>query len=489
MKNKLFLLDLALCSIWVLAILGGRHNWSAAPLLVSLAAVYFRITFSFTFNLKEKRSWIPLLGMWACSFSTLFFSGILGISDMGKLPCSFFGYWSNRNENIAIGMILVLLIWLLPVILYFIQLFRRKLVRTDLSYKNMFGAILWTDRKASNYSELMLVTIGSLYAGLTMDPRACRFVCIVAPALSYYLICSYYKVKAERLWVIIISMILFFYAQVTCNYVRVGMLAASFGFIVYVGCLLNNNMKRFFTTFMAIIYIGIFLPSLSIGYNQYTCINYARSEMIPLLPFRGVFVINDGSKQVGLRDRYGLLVPPQYDELVYFKSKNSWLGDVELRKCGDTRTYDILNGMIRRKSDIDSILQNRVYDCIKKIYDGSNLRNGERCQVIIKNLNSQKIEANLKIIMDEDMIVDYDEKPFFPNDTIQPLLRQCVYGAIHLDNYSNAKTVCYLTDVCDTTNRLSFSVKVNFSADETPKEEVIIELTNKICNLLKEDSN
>lgn len=489
MKNKLFLLDLVLCSIWVLAILGGRHNWSAAPLLVSLAAVYFRITFAFTFNRNEKRSWIPLVGMWS-SFGFMFYlNGFSGFGDMIQFPANLLGFNLSISERNLFDAVLILLIWLLPIVLYLVQLFRKRLIKTDLTYKDMFGAILWTDRKAVNYSKLMLIAIGTLYAGLAMEAKVCRFTCIVAPALSYYLVCRYYKIKADKLWVILIGMIMFFYAQVTCNYIRLSLFVVSFASVVYIGCLLHNKTKQFYTTFLVIIYIGIILPSLSIGYNQYSCINYARTSFYSLGTIRGVFIIktgDDAQKQVGLRDRYGLLVEPEYDDLKFFKEQNSWFAKVELRKCGDKRIYDIANNRLCKKSDIDGILQEKVYDCIGKYYEGHEPERGEKCQVIVTNSSNGKTIADLRISMYGNMVINYDDKPFFPNDTIKPNVGKFIYGEMGKD-YSYRKTAGYMSEVRDSISQQSYRIKVNLAADKTPEEDNIVELTNEICGLLVKD--
>lgn len=486
MKNKLFLLDLALCSLWALAILGGRHNWSAAPLLASLAAVYFRITFAFTFNRNDKRSWIPLVGMWS-SFGLMFcVNGFPGFGDMLQFSANLLEYNLSKSERYSFGTILILLIWLLPIALYLVQLFRKRLIKTELTYKDMFGVILWTDRKAANYSKLMLVSIGALYAGLAMDARTCRFACIVAPALSYYIVCQYYMMKAEKLWVILIGMIMFFYAQVTCDYIRVSLLAVSFALVVYMGCLLHNKTKQFYTTFLVIIYIGIILPSLSIGYNQYACINYARTGFYSLGTIRGVFIIKNGDgvqMQLGLRDRYGLLVRPEYDDLKFFKEQNSWFAKVELRKCGDIRIYDIANNKFGKKSDIDSILQEKVYNCIEKYYEGHEPNCGEKCQVVVTNLSNGKTIANLKINLYGNMHINYDDKPFFTNDTIQLNEGKCIYGEMR-EEYSYRRTASYMNEIRDSISQQSYMVKVNLAADKTPEEDNIVELTNEICGFL-----
>lgn len=151
MRNKLFLLDLALCSLWILAILGGIHNWSTAPLTI----VYFRITFAFIFNCNERQSWIPLTGMLSCFGFMFCVNGFSGLGDMIQFPANLLEFNLSISERNLFGVILILLIWLLPIVLYLVQLFRKRLIKMELTCKDMFGRILWTDRKAGYYSMLM----------------------------------------------------------------------------------------------------------------------------------------------------------------------------------------------------------------------------------------------------------------------------------------------------------------------------------------------
>jgi len=489
MKNKLFLMNLALCSVWLLAILGSRESWNTVPLAVSLVAVLLRITFAFTFNRKEKRSWIPLVGMTVCFGLMFYINGLLGIREIVFFLSYLLGndYFYSRDGKIILSSVFISLIWLIPMISYFVLLFRKKLIKTELSYKDMFGAILVTNRKASNYSKLMLVAISVLYTGLSMDPRICRLACIVAPAMSYYFICKHYKIEAKKLWIIIISMMVFFYAQRFCDNIRIGMLAISFAAIVYVGYLFYNHTKQFLTTLMVILYIGMALPSLSIGYNQYACINYARSGMSPLYPFRGIFMIktDDGIReQVGLRDRYGLIITPGYDDLQHYKPHNSWLEYVELRKCGVITTYDIANNKLLKNNDIDSLLQAKVYNIVNSFYETHQHEYDDRCQVRITNLETKKMVSNLKVCLYGNVFVDYDEKTLFPNDTISPIVGQCIFGEIET-RYSQKKTVCYIKDVYGQQTRTSFRIWVNIGSDERPRKEVIVKLANEIGGLIK----
>lgn len=61
MKQKILWLDLAICSLWMLAALGSRTMWFTTLMTwVVLLVILARVVFSFSFYGQEKRSWVAL---------------------------------------------------------------------------------------------------------------------------------------------------------------------------------------------------------------------------------------------------------------------------------------------------------------------------------------------------------------------------------------------------------------------------------------------
>ena len=173
----------------------------------------------------------------------------------------------------------------------------------------------------------MLIAICALYAGLAMDMRMCRFACVVLPPLSLYLIARYMtscKDTTEKnpvvgkLWMMVAAMVLFFYAQRYAGMWRVWMLVASIAMVAYVCWRTFGKLGLAGISILATVYLGILLPTLAIGYNQYACIEYGRRGLYTLEPLRVIFYIKDtNTDKVGLRDRYGILVEPIYLSLIH----------------------------------------------------------------------------------------------------------------------------------------------------------------------------
>ena len=72
MKTKLLLLDLSICSLWMLSMLGGRDSWFHPAFAFSVLGITMRFVVSFSLYFQEKRSWLPL-GIFALLYGVLLY--------------------------------------------------------------------------------------------------------------------------------------------------------------------------------------------------------------------------------------------------------------------------------------------------------------------------------------------------------------------------------------------------------------------------------
>ena len=72
-----------------------------------------------------------------------------------------------------------------------------------------------------------------------------------------------------KLWVMVVAMVLFFCAQRYAGMWRVWMLVASTAMVAYVCWRTFGKQGLAGISIMATVYLGIFLPTVAIGYNQY----------------------------------------------------------------------------------------------------------------------------------------------------------------------------------------------------------------------------
>lgn len=385
----------------------------------------------------------------------------------------------NINSYRVIAFFSVLWVWMLPPVLYFIKLFRRKLVRTDAKWKDMLGAILWKDKTARTYSALMLICIITFFTGLAMNAKACRIACLVMPTLSYWLICHHYRVRPKRLWLLVISMAGFYYAQPFAGLWRIAMLSISLAVVVYMTVRLYQITEKLVLSVLTIFYIGMFLPSLAIGYNQYACIRYGRLYYYSHAPYNGIFYIKDisGEKQ-GLRDRYGILVEPEYGG-IYHPDGNGGMGDIELRKNGYSVYYDPWTGKIRKDNDINEDLQAEICRDINSFVDKYTTDYDDRIEVKVTEFSTSKVLCHVKVAMYGLPFYSYKDTAFLPEDTVELLSGEVSCDTLVLLKHSQKQMISYALDLIQDTVPV-YRINLKIAQDKLPEKSMAEELANMI---------
>ena len=241
----IFYLDLAVCFVWMLVVWVGCRWWDLVPAhFLMVVAVVERIMLSFSLHRREKRSWIPLT-VFTLLFVRLTVIGNVMISTgyYADLPLVVLGINNDRMAHTIIKCTLLAWLFLGPLVVYIIGFCRKTLKSTSMSWKDALGAMLWKDRGARTYCQLMLVATGALYAGLDLNREMCRLACLVLSPLSFYLIATHVtscrgtskgNPLAGKLWLMVAAMALFFYAYRYMGMLRVCMLVASLLVVAYV---------------------------------------------------------------------------------------------------------------------------------------------------------------------------------------------------------------------------------------------------------------
>lgn len=344
MKSKWLLIDLAICSVWMLCSLCNRDPWNPAFVFVVLG-VLSRFVVSFALFRQEKRTWITL--GWYAVFTVLmlYSQWYNGINEWTNYFFIVTGLEYSSGMKAVMEIFLVIWLLVMPYVYYLVLLFRRELVRTELDLGELSGGLLWHDQCTRHCSAVLMVMLVALMTGLTMDARLCQVTCLTAVPFTYWLLCHYFKVGAKQLWILVLSMLMFWYAQLLAGVWRVSLLLVSLALVVYVVSRLFKITRNFLLVNGMMVYLGVILPSFSIGYNQYACLNYARSGFGYLEPFRGILFITDSTgKLYGLRDRYGMLLEPEYNQMQNGGSAHyAWRYVYVMKKDSIERHYDVLN--------------------------------------------------------------------------------------------------------------------------------------------------
>lgn len=494
MKQKLFWLDLAVCSLWLLAILGGRSWWWASlPSLLVLAAAVARTTFAFVLRRGDKRAWIPYAVLVAATILLVCAEGNLGFRPFCIIFSELAGIgFSPAARGVILGAVAAW-IWLLPPAAYTTALLRRKLTRTGISLADTFGAILWHDTRARAYSALMLATTAVLYAGLAMDARMCAFACLAAPALCYYIIARHCGIPAGRLWLMVAAMAVFYFAQPTAGLLRAGLLAASLIIVAYMCSRFHRERKGLLLSVAATVFLGVLLPSMAIGYNQYTCLNYGRSGYFPLKGYRGIFCVkNNKGGGFGLRDRYGLLVEPQYGwRMPHRDNRLVWGDELELQRNGYCTLYDVLNNSFRQDDAINHELQDSICAVVSRQLGDLNYGHDDRLEVRVREYATGKEIAHVKTqkFGDSDYY-DYSPKAFISNDTCDVRPGEFVADSlVYISEGGNpgyatrSQVLSYSRDV-EPNGVPAYNILIKAARKKMPARKELESLADKIGNLL-----
>lgn len=421
MKSKLLFFDLAVCSVWMLSLLGGRMSWTHPALLLFALAIVLRFIVSYSLYHREKRSWLPLCLFLALTVLMAYGEIYANASTIAHYAFILTGLEYSRVACRIIEVVLGLWLFVFPLIYYLSLLFRKQLERTSLRWRDLFGGILWHDRLARTCSSIQMVMLTAFLTGLSMDARTCQIMCLTAAPVTYWLLCRYNKVRADRLWVLVISMAVFWYAQLLAGAWRVSMLLVSFGLVVYVGTWLYRNTRNNLLAIVSVFYLSMLLPSFSIGYNQYACLNYARKGFYHLASFPGIFYITDDTSEMyGLRDRYGLLIEPEYERIRKSDKDRDYIGRCVyvLQKDGYNRYYDVYNNEFILESHICPDLQYQIRGIIEGYFAENGSEFQDKGQIAVTELSDRKTIADVRVTMCGNPFLCYANESFLPDDSI-----------------------------------------------------------------------
>lgn len=391
----------------------------------------------------------------------------------------------NRWWYVGLTWAVATWLWIVPLVVFFVNIFRKGCQADTLTWKDVFGKLLWTDKTARTYCSLLLITIGTLYTGLTMNGRLCLFACVVAPTLSFHLLKRYYGLKKGKVWVLVISMLIFFFAQTYAGLLRMSMLSISFCMVAYVCSSFYQKEKKLLLSVMSAIYVGILLPSLAIGNNQYTCFNVGRTGYYSLDTYPGIFSIEDKKTgKIGLRSRYGLLVKPEYDAFVYHTSRH-WFGELELRKNGYYTLYDICNNEYRKDNHISHQLQDSICQMVEEHLLEYDYKSDERLEVKLIEAKNSQVRTHIKALKNGSVIYDYDDKEaFIPTDSISYTPGTIVCDSFVRLEWCMLKSLSYTHDAT-TNDSAVYNIQVTLARENMPKPKEAETLVKKISRFLK----
>ena len=486
MRKILLGIDLAICSLWTIAALGSRIAWVDTPVTwIVMLLIMSRLLLSFTLYHREEKSWIPgllFMGLTAFAISTEL---DIKLSELASKVFPLLNLDFNRWWYVGLTLAVATWLWIVPLVVFLVNIFCKGSLTDALTWKDALGKLLWTDKTARTYCSLLLITIGTLYAGLTMNARLCLFASVVAPTMSFHLLKRYYGLEKGKMWVLVISMLIFFFAQPHAGLLRMSMLGISFSMVIYVCSSFYQDKKKLLPSVMSAIYVGILSPSLAIGNNQYTYFNVGRTGYYSIDTYPGIFCIEDKKTgKIGLRSRYALLVKPEYESIVYHTPRH-WFGKLELRKNGYYTLYDICNNEYRKDNHISHQLQDSICQIVEEHLSEYDYKYDERLEVRLIEAKNSQVRTHIKALKNGSVIYNYDDKgAFMPTDSVSYTPGTIVCDSLVRLEWCMLKSLSY-THNAITNDSAVYNIHVTLARENMPKPKEAEMLVQKISCFLK----
>lgn len=101
-----------------------------------------------------------------------------GVGDIICRVSDLTGLEYNVALKYVLGGFLMLWLFVIPYIWYAVLLFKKKLVCSELTWKDLIGGILWHGRLEITYSAILMILLVTFLTGLAMNARLCQILCM-----------------------------------------------------------------------------------------------------------------------------------------------------------------------------------------------------------------------------------------------------------------------------------------------------------------------
>ena len=198
---------------------------------------------------------------------------------------------------------------------------------------------MWKDRQVRYYGLLSLIMLTAFLIGRE-NPGYLGFVGALAlPVLLLYVTMRFEDMpfQSRDALILVAGSFVFWWAQFFDHELRVIALALNLCCIAYVCFLKGLNWKTLLFVPLA---IAVFIQPLCIGYNLYTATHVGMRSKYRYYDraINGLWVVDDGKDKLGIRDRYGMVLNTDYEEIYQLQPSKPY---VKVLKNGKWGVYDL----------------------------------------------------------------------------------------------------------------------------------------------------
>ena len=208
---------------------------------------------------------------------------------------------------------------------------------------------MWKDRQVRYFELLSLIMLTAFLIGRE-NPGYLGFVGALAlPVLLLYVTMRFEDMpfQSRDALILVAGSFVFWWAQFFDHELRIIALALNLCCIAYVCFLKGLNWKTLLFVPLA---IAVFIQPLCIGYNLYTATHVGMRSKYRYYDraINGLWVVDDGKDKLGIRDRYGMVINADYEEIYQLQPSKPY---VKVLKNGKWGVYDLE----QHRMDIDPV--------------------------------------------------------------------------------------------------------------------------------------
>lgn len=198
---------------------------------------------------------------------------------------------------------------------------------------------MWKDRQVRYFELLSLIMLTAFLIGRE-NPGYLGFVGALAlPVLLLYVTMRFEDMpfQSRDALILVTGSFVFWWAQFFDHELRVIALALNLCCIAYVCFLKGLNWKTLLFVPLA---IAVFIQPLCIGYNLYTATHVGMRSKYRYYDraINGLWVVDDGKDKLGIRDRYGMVLNADYEEIYQLQPSKPYVKVLKNDRWG---VYDL----------------------------------------------------------------------------------------------------------------------------------------------------
>ena len=198
---------------------------------------------------------------------------------------------------------------------------------------------IWTDRQTRYYGLLSLIMLMAFLIGRENPGYLGLVGALTLPVLLLYVTSRFENMPfpSKDILILVTGSLMFWWAQFFDHELKIIALALNLCCIAYVCFLKGLNWK---TLLFVPLSIALFIQPLCIGYNLYTATHVGMRSKYRYYDraINGLWVVDDGKDKLGIRDRYGMVLNADYEEIYQLQPSKPY---VKVLKNGRWGIYDL----------------------------------------------------------------------------------------------------------------------------------------------------